>query len=176
MKKPLAVPLETRRLILRRFHSADSGDCFSFLSDAETCRNNGFLPFDAMDEEYGLLMERFAAQTGRCMVVCRETNRVIGTIVLFPAEEGAAVELGFTISPAHRRQGYCTEALDRLMDCCRQVGVRRFIADTLPDNAAAQAVLTGLGFRQAGTVSIDCDLAQGQRMLRCLRDEAAHIR
>ncbi len=166
-------PIETPRLVLRRFRQSDSGDFFAFLSDEETCRNNGFLPFEAMDEEYDRLMERYSAQTGRCMVVSRETGHVIGTIVLFPAEGGAAVEIGFTISPSCRRQGYCTEALRCLLDGCRQAGIRQFIADTLPDNAASQAVLIKLGFRRAGTVSVDFDYAKGQQMLRYLRDEAA---
>ncbi|MCC8100221.1 MAG: GNAT family N-acetyltransferase [Clostridiales bacterium] len=175
MNELWTLPIETPRLVLRRFRPEDSVDCFAFLSDEETCRNNGFLPFDTMDEEYDRLMECFAAQTGRCMVVSKETGHVIGTIVLLPTE-GAAAELGFTISPAHRGQGYCTEALRCLLDGCRQAGIRQFIADTLPDNAASQAVLTKLGFQRAGTVSVDFDFAKGQQMLRYLRDESAPIR
>ncbi|MCC8065083.1 MAG: GNAT family N-acetyltransferase, partial [Clostridiales bacterium] len=90
----------------------------------------------------------------------KETGHVIGTIVLLPTEGGAA-ELGFTISLAYRRQGYCTEALRCLLDGCRQAGIRQFIADTLPDNAASQAVLTKLGFRRVGAVSVDFDFAKG---------------
>ncbi len=175
MNELWTLPIEPAQLVLRRFRPGDSVDCFAFLSDEETCRNNGFLPFDAMDEEYGRLMERFAAQTGHCMVVSKKTGHVIGTIVVFLAESSAAAELGFTISPAYRRQGYCTEALRCLLEGCRQAGIRQFIADTLPDNAASQAVLTKLGFRRAGAVSVDFDFAKGQQMLRYLRDEAAPI-
>ena len=45
--------LQTPRLLLRPFSSADSTDLFEFLSDRDTCYDDGgYEPFAAMDEKY----------------------------------------------------------------------------------------------------------------------------
>lgn len=66
--------------------------------------------------------------------------------------EGAA-ELGWTVFPEHRRQGYATETARRLMDWARaEHGVRRFISSTTPDNAPSLRVHEKLGFHATGQV------------------------
>jgi len=66
------------------------------------------------------------------------------------AEEDAA-ELGWTVFPEHRRQGYATETALRLMEWARsEHGVRRFISSTTPDNAPSLRVHEKLGFRRTG--------------------------
>ncbi len=68
-------------------------------------------------------------------------------------EAAGAAELGWTVFPAHRRQGYATETARRLMDWARaEYGVRRFISSTRPDNAPSLRVHDKLGFRRTGQV------------------------
>ena len=68
-------------------------------------------------------------------------------------EAAGAAELGWTVFPAHRRQGYATETARRLMDWARdEYGVRRFISSTTPDNAPSLRVHEKLGFRRTGQV------------------------
>jgi ribosomal-protein-alanine N-acetyltransferase len=68
-------------------------------------------------------------------------------------EESGAAELGWTVFPEHRRQGYATETARRLMDWAREEhGVRRFISSTTPDNAPSLRVHEKLGFRRTGQV------------------------
>jgi RimJ/RimL family protein N-acetyltransferase len=68
-------------------------------------------------------------------------------------EEAGAAELGWTVFPEHRRQGYATETARRLMDWAREEhGVRRFISSTTPDNGPSLRVHEKLGFRRTGQV------------------------
>ena len=68
-------------------------------------------------------------------------------------EEAGAAELGWTVFPEHRRQGYATETARRLMDWARtEHGVRRFISSTTSANASSLRVHEKLGFHRTGQV------------------------
>lgn len=146
--------LETDRLTLRRFRPEDARDCFDFLSDRQTCYDDGgYEPYRAMDEEYLRLMARFAEQPLRRMIVLRETGRVIGTVNLFELDDRAVegYELGYVLSPAHRGQGYATEAVGALCDCLlNDLGADLLFATATEGNAASIRLLERLGFRSEG--------------------------
>jgi [ribosomal protein S5]-alanine N-acetyltransferase len=61
-----------------------------------------------------------------------------------------AVEVGYTIFPEHRRQGYATEAVRGLLEHARKQGVHRFIASVGPQNAPSLALVRRLGFVEVG--------------------------
>jgi ribosomal-protein-alanine N-acetyltransferase len=62
-----------------------------------------------------------------------------------------AVEIGYTIFPAHRRRGYATEAARALIGWARDVGgIEHFVASAAPTNAASIAVLRKIGFVHTG--------------------------
>lgn len=61
-----------------------------------------------------------------------------------------AVEVGYTIFPEHRRQGYATEAVRALLGWAREQGVGRFIASVGPENEPSLAIVRRLGFREVG--------------------------
>ena len=58
------------------------------------------------------------------------------------------VELGYTVLPAFRRQGYASEAL---LACAgwavETAGVKRFVLSISPDNLPSQALAASLGFQ-----------------------------
>ena len=57
------LPIETPRLLLRQFAVEDAEDVFAIFSDEQTTLDcGGYHAFDAMDEEYGRLMQKFAGQ------------------------------------------------------------------------------------------------------------------
>ena len=94
----------------------------------------------------------------RAMV--RRDDRVMVGFVNFHGPPGVndieapdAAELGWTVFPEHRRQGYATETARRLMDWARaEHGVRRFISSTTPGNAPSLRVHEKLGFHPTGQV------------------------
>jgi len=68
-------------------------------------------------------------------------------------EEADAAELGWTVFPEYRRQGYATETARRMMEWAReQHGVRKFISSTTPENTPSLRVHDKLGFRRTGQV------------------------
>lgn len=112
------VELETRRLRLRHLREEDYKDCFEFLSDRETCYNDGgYEPFEEMDEEYYVLME-IMKKGSRFMVELKKENKIIGTINLHEAINRVVntYEIGYTISPNYRKNGYATESVKKVIE------------------------------------------------------------
>ena len=69
-----------------------------------------------------------------------------------PPDAQGTVELGYSIAPAYRRQGYASEGARGLVAWAfAQPRVRRIIARCAPDNAGSIRVLEGTGLRQIGT-------------------------
>lgn len=70
-----ALPIETERLLLRQFAVEDAEDVFAIFSDEQTTLDcGGYHAFDAMDDEYRRLMQKFAGQM-RYSIVEKETGR-----------------------------------------------------------------------------------------------------
>jgi RimJ/RimL family protein N-acetyltransferase len=67
-----------------------------------------------------------------------------------PSESGQ-VEIGYTLMPSARGQGYAIEAVRAMFDWARQVhGIRRFRASVAPDNERSINLITKLGFVHTG--------------------------
>ena len=67
-----------------------------------------------------------------------------------PGEDGT-IEVGYAIVDEHQRKGYATEITAGLIEHARrQPGVRRVVAETMPDRTASIRVLEKLGFRLLG--------------------------
>ena len=92
-------------------------------------------------------------------IVLRKTRTMVG-FVNFHGPPGSndvgapdAVELGWTVFPRHRRQGYATETARALISWARTTfGIRRFISSTTPRNAASLRVHDKLGFTRTGEI------------------------
>lgn len=121
------LPIETHRLLLRQFAVEDAEDVFAIFSDEQTTLDcGGYHAFDAMDEEYGRLMQKFAGQT-RYSVVEKKTGRVVAVISMMDA--GRAVpgwDLGIEVAPdaagrdTHVKHWprWCGPILNRRIPCC----------------------------------------------------------
>jgi RimJ/RimL family protein N-acetyltransferase len=66
-------------------------------------------------------------------------------------DERGMVEVGYTLLPEARGQGYAIEAVRAAFDWATSVhGIHRFRASVAPDNARSLNLITKLGFRQIG--------------------------
>jgi RimJ/RimL family protein N-acetyltransferase len=93
-------------------------------------------------------------------VILRATGTMIGNVG-FHSAPGAdylhpfardGVELGYTIYPAFRRQGYATETVRALITWAAQAhGVRRFVLSISPENVPSQRIAQHFHFRQIGS-------------------------
>jgi [ribosomal protein S5]-alanine N-acetyltransferase len=89
-------------------------------------------------------------------IVLAETRELIGHVG-FHGPPGInslraddAVEIGYTIFPEHRRNGYATEAVVALLDWARTQGIHRFVASVGPENEPSLAIVRRLGFIEVG--------------------------
>ena len=66
-----------------------------------------------------------------------------------PPDESGTVEVGYSIIPAYRGQGFASEATCVLIDrALSRPGIRRVIAECLDDNVASLKVLEKLGMKR----------------------------
>lgn len=90
---------------------------------------------------------------GMWLVVHAADRVVIGDVGFKGRTEGSdTVDIGYSIIPAYRNQGYASEAARTLIDWAfAQPGIERVIATCLPSNVPSIRVLEKLGMRRAGT-------------------------
>lgn len=108
----------------------------------------GPLPYRARQVREDPMVNRWLVR----LIVLRTSSEVIGNIGLHGAPDPAGmVEVGLSIHPAFRRQGYATEAAIRMLQwACDQPGVRTLRWSVSPDNAPSIRIAEGLGFRHVG--------------------------
>jgi [ribosomal protein S5]-alanine N-acetyltransferase len=98
---------------------------------------------------------------GRAMILTDEAGRrrVVGTIGFHgPPDEEGRLEIGYSVDPDYRRQGYAREATQAMFDWAASAhGVRRFIASISPTNEPSLRLAAGFGFRQTGSHMDDID-------------------
>jgi len=92
---------------------------------------------------------------GIWLVVHAAERVVIGDVGFKGRSEGAeTVDIGYSILPAYRNQGYAYEAARALIDWAfQQPGIARVIATCLPTNTPSVRVLEKLGMQRAGTTA-----------------------
>jgi [ribosomal protein S5]-alanine N-acetyltransferase len=88
----------------------------------------------------------------RLMIPLSGPRRAVGHIGFHRPPDGEGrVEVGYTVFPAHRRQGLATEACRALFAWAgSEHGVTRFRAAVFPANEPSLAVVRKLGFRRTG--------------------------
>lgn len=68
-----------------------------------------------------------------------------------PPDSVGMVEVGYSVDPAYRRQGYARAALSALLDrASREASVRVVRASIRPDNTASRALVAQFGFAAVG--------------------------
>lgn len=98
---------------------------------------------------------------GRAMVLTDNAGRrrIVGTIGFHgPPDKDRRVEIGYSVDPVYRRQGFAREAVRAMFDWAATThGIRRFIASISPTNEPSLRLAAGFGFSQIGTQIDDID-------------------
>ncbi len=84
------------------------------------------------------------------IIIHKQDRIVIGDMGFKGGPDAAgAVEIGYSVIPAYRNQGYATEMARRLITWAfQQPAIRAVIAECLDDNAGSIKVLEKLGMRR----------------------------
>lgn len=147
----MIAPLNTPRLLLRRFRLDDAADLYEYLSDPQTYRFEPGEPLERTQADQRAA--DLAASPHFWAVVLRATGKVIGQLYLKQIEppERLTCELGYILSPAYQRQGYGAEAAAaRVRQALTAGGMHRIVAHCNPENTASWRLLERIGFRREG--------------------------
>jgi len=150
--------LETKRLIIRPIKLDDKNEVFSYRSDRETNKYQGWIPATISDVEF------FIGKTCKKMnepetwfqfvIIQKETQQIIGDIgVHFLDKENIQTEIGCTLSRKFQKKGYATESLKRIVDYLFQdLNKHRIIASIEPENVNSIKLVERIGFRKEGHI------------------------
>ena len=153
-------PIETERLVLRRFRSGDARAFAAYRGDPAIAR------YQSWDETYSLEdAERFVASLAgshpgepgawfQFAVADRATDRLVGDCALqVDGRDPSRAEIGFTLAREHHGQGFATEAIEALLAYAfGTLGIDRIQATADERNAPSIRVVERLGFRAVARV------------------------
>ncbi len=158
MKLPPLTPIETNRLILRKFRMSDlEGNYRHITSDPDVAST---MLWDAnpepahSEEVIRRILSRYGTREGyRWAIALKEDDSFIGTISLLRLdEEENSCSFAYMLGKAFWNRGYMTEALTAVFDFAfSQMEVDHITADHFADNPASGAVMRKAGMRYIGT-------------------------
>lgn len=146
--------IATRRCTLRRFTGQDLAAFAEYRADPSVARFQSWSAYSLDDARqlYATLTGTVFGAPGTWYQIAIADNRddsLLGDCALHFLEDEQQVEIGFTLAPAHQRQGLAKEALTALLDYLFDgLGKHRVVAITDAENHPARNVLRSLGFRQ----------------------------
>jgi RimJ/RimL family protein N-acetyltransferase len=153
--------LETPRLRLRKFTFDDAPFIMRLVNEPSWLqfigdRNVHSVP-DA--EQYllnGTMRSYVDNGFGSGMVTLKATGEEIGMCGLFKRDYLEEVDLGFALLPEYTGKGYALEIAEATLRYAREtLGFPRVAAFTAQDNYTSMKLLDKLGFKPAGTITLE---------------------
>lgn len=140
-------PIETRRLILRRFAPADWRAVHRYMSDEQV---TAFLPEGRMSPAKArAFVARNARKPRAIAVIEKKSKNLIGHMPFHPWFVRSTWEVGWALAREHQGRGYATEAASALLDhAFDALGCHRVIATCQPENPASWRVAEKLHMRR----------------------------
>ncbi|MFC1434692.1 GNAT family N-acetyltransferase [Streptacidiphilus sp. N1-3] len=91
-----------------------------------------------------------------------------------PSEDSTDAEVAFLVQDAHQGRGVASALLEHIAAVARERGIRRFIAEVLPDNRKMGKVFTDAGYTQHrsfadGVAHFELDLEPTEQSLAVMR-------
>jgi RimJ/RimL family protein N-acetyltransferase len=168
------LPLESPRLVLRRFTPEDVPALAAYRNEPEVSRYQSW-------ESFGI--EAAAALVGsanepltpgdwfQIAFVLRESGALVGDCGLKVHEsEPRHATIGITLSPEYQHRGLAAESLSCLFDhLFTKTEVRRVVADTDPDNSPSWRLSSGSGCAGRATFAQTCGSRAAGRTVTSMR-------
>ena len=160
--------ITTNRLILRRWKESDAEALYALASDPDVGPHAGWPAHKSVAESIQIIRDIF---TNDCTwaIVDRESNELIGCMGYYlhgvsNIEIGENdAEVGYWIGKSYWNRGYCTEALQSMIDYCkREKKFTTLWADFFIDNPASGRVMEKCGFIDTGKINYCSHLLHGE--------------
>lgn len=143
--------METERLRLRPITLKDAEDMFEYAS------NNAHTYFifpthrTLDDTKHSIATYFMAEPLGKFGIELKDENKLIGTIDLRVDMSKQKAEIGYVINPKYGKQGYTTEAANRLMKFAfEELELEKVVSSCDERNSASEAVMRKLGMQKEG--------------------------
>ncbi|HET9950311.1 MAG TPA: GNAT family N-acetyltransferase [Candidatus Eisenbacteria bacterium] len=155
--------LETERLSLRRLTPDDAPFMLELVTDPSWIEFIGDRGLKTVDDARAYIVDRYVADYerhgfGLYLVALRETGESLGICGLIKRESLEDVDVGFAFLPRHVGRGYATEAAAASLEHgWRDLGLRRIVAITVPNNLRSIGVLEKVGLRFEKTIRMPGD-------------------
>jgi RimJ/RimL family protein N-acetyltransferase len=152
-----AMHFETERLIIRPWTDEDAEHVLAIYRDPEVWRYlGGGTPLEDLDGARAMVRRWIArseemAPCGTWAVIERTTATPVGSVMLWPLEEGPEVEVGYHFAQSSWGKGYATEATRAtIVHGFRVLDLDQLVAVVFPENPASQRVLEKAGMTYQG--------------------------
>lgn len=146
-------PLETERLILRKFTFDDIDDMYAIYSDERVNKFLPWFPFSSKSETEKYLRENIIPQyenqfSCRYCVELKETGKVIGYVSLGCIDlKNRSGDLGYGLMKEYWNRGIITEASKEILKWLKDCGFRCITATHDVNNPASGEVMKKLGMK-----------------------------
>ena len=80
------------------------------------------------------------------LIVLKTNSHIIGSIDFKYIPINGITEVGYGLNPKYEGNGYMSEALKCFLEFGKSKGIKKVLADTIPDNYKSQKVLKKCGF------------------------------
>jgi len=146
----LQQPLETQRLIVRRFEPQDGPSVATYASDPVVMTYIGEGALTAAQVQ--AFVEQNRQEEAKAFpIIHKKGGQLIGHMVFHPWFAPETYEIGWVLHPAFHGQGYAPEAAQALLHYAF-VGLQahRVIATCQPENRPSHRVMEKIGMRREG--------------------------
>jgi RimJ/RimL family protein N-acetyltransferase len=159
--------METERILLRPWQESDAETLFKYASDPDVGPRAGWPPHQSVEESLEIIRTVFSAE-GMWAVIWKETDCPIGCVGYLPASASNLkiaenqAEVGYWIARPFWGKGFCTEALQLVIDYCfNEKGFTVLWGDYFPSNPASGRVMEKCGFVDTGKETLCPNLEVG---------------
>lgn len=167
-------PIETQRLLLRRWTPADATALYALAKDPDVGPRAGW-PVHASVEESRRVIETVFGNNYTWAVVLKATGKIIGCMGYYPPGESNIdigeneAEVGYWMGKPYWNKGYATEALGAMVAYCFKVkGFQTLWADCFAGNKASARVMEKCGFADTGRKNYCSKLLHGKDTPVCI--------
>jgi len=146
--------IQSKRTILRPISVTDNQQVFSYRSDVETNKYQGWVPQKLEDVDTFISKNPKAFNTPetwfQLVIIEKESNQIIGDIgIHFMDASNFQCEIGCTLSKAYHGKGFASEALRSTIDhLFHKLNKHRIIASIDPLNIDSIHLMERLSFRK----------------------------
>lgn len=141
--------IQTPRCIIRNFMPADIASFMAYRNNLTWMRYQGFKGLSQTEYEAALFRD-LDLEVGVQLAIIRQLDgQLLGD--LYVQKEQDNYWIGYTIHPAHARQGYAQEAAATMIEWLSSQGSKVIKAGVMPENTASIKLLENLGFHYLET-------------------------